>query len=59
MLEMKTQCLVCDTTLRQDSDAMICSYECTYCVTCANDRNLECKNCTGELVAGPKREGNS
>lgn len=55
MLEMKTECLVCECEIYLNSNAMICSYECTYCLKCAKELNHICKNCNGELVARPKR----
>lgn len=55
MLDMKTACLMCEAELRADGDAMICSYECSYCVSCADTRNHICDNCKGELVPRPKR----
>lgn len=55
MLEMKHQCLECGISLAMDSDASICSFECTYCELCAEKHNYLCKNCGGELVPRPKR----
>jgi len=49
MLEMKEECLVCAFKLLNDSLAYICSFECTYCQSCAEDHNHVCKNCGGEL----------
>ena len=54
-LEMKTECEKCSQELKNDSDACICSYECTFCTKCADDMNHLCPNCGGELVARPKR----
>jgi hypothetical protein len=56
MLKMKKKCLGCLDKLSNDSLAYICSYECTYCQTCAQDHNHVCKNCGGELKERPKRE---
>ena len=55
MLEMKTVCLDYNGPLTHSSDALICSYECTYCPDCAEARARVCKNCGGILVARPKR----
>ena len=44
MLEMKDKCLECHSELSHSSEAHVCSYECTYCVPCATDRNFICKN---------------
>ncbi|MGY8985448.1 MAG: DUF1272 domain-containing protein, partial [Sphingomonadales bacterium] len=32
---MRENCQTCDLFLKQDGEAYICSYECTYCGTCA------------------------
>lgn len=56
MLDLRPNCECCDTDLPADSpDARICTYECTYCVTCAEEMNRVCKNCGGNLVARPIR----
>ncbi|WP_109488453.1 DUF1272 domain-containing protein [Occallatibacter savannae] len=57
MLEMKSKCETCEASLPMDSgDAMICSYECTFCARCANDTLKDiCPNCQGELVRRPIR----
>jgi hypothetical protein len=35
---------------------MICSFECTFCDTCARDvLKVTCPNCGGELVRRPMR----
>lgn len=54
-LEMKTRCERCGEDLPQAGDAYICSYECTFCKTCAADLNSVCPNCGGELIRRPKR----
>ena len=56
MLEMKSECEICNKVLSNSSDAMICSFECTYCIDCAKNLNKICKNCDGELTIRPKRE---
>jgi len=58
MLEMKTNCEKCDTSLPMDSgDAMICSYECTFCTRCTKDTLKSiCPNCGGEIVRRPIRQ---
>jgi len=53
-LAMKRLCERCNTPLRTDGDAFICSYECTFCPKCASDLG-RCPNCGGQLVARPKR----
>ena len=55
-LEMRERCERCAWPLTADADAAyICSYECTFCATCANALNGVCPNCGGELVRGPRR----
>ena len=36
--------------------ARICSYECTFCASCADTMAGVCPNCGGELVRRPKRQ---
>jgi hypothetical protein len=57
MLELRPNCECCDKDLVPDStDARICSFECTFCVDCAEQRLAgRCPNCGGELVARPRR----
>jgi hypothetical protein len=57
MLELRPNCECCDRDLPTDSlDALICSFECTFCSAC-NERVLQgsCPNCGGELVRRPIR----
>jgi uncharacterized protein len=55
-LEMRETCERCSWPLApQDDAAYICSYECTFCATCANALNGICPNCGGELVRRPRR----
>jgi hypothetical protein len=57
MLALRPSCECCDRDLPPDSgDAVICSFECTFCRDCA-DRllNGRCPNCGGELVRRPVR----
>jgi uncharacterized protein len=56
-LEMRPECERCGAALAPDSDAVICSYECTFCRSCAEGMAHVCPNCGGELVARPKRLG--
>ena len=53
-LEMRAQCERCGATLAADGEARICSYECTFCVACADSLGA-CPNCGGELVPRPRR----
>jgi hypothetical protein len=55
-LEMKPACERCGVSLAADEVAAICSYECTFCVSCAETMGRVCPNCGGELVARPRRE---
>ncbi|HEX3226593.1 MAG TPA: DUF1272 domain-containing protein [Gaiellaceae bacterium] len=54
-LEMRTECERCGAGLAPDGDALICSYECTFCKPCAEQMDHACPNCGGELVSRPKR----
>jgi hypothetical protein len=54
-LEYKSTCEKCTTTLNMQSEACICSYECTFCETCSIEMEYICPNCKGELVKRPKR----
>jgi len=55
-LEMRERCEKCAWPLAPaDESAYICSYECTFCATCANALNGVCPNCEGELVRRPRR----
>ena len=57
MLELRPNCELCDCDLPPDSqDAMICSYECTYCRQCAlNVLENVCPTCGGNFVPRPIR----
>jgi uncharacterized protein len=55
VLEMRDHCERCAATLGLDGDATICSFECTFCPTCAVELQHRCANCGGELVARPRR----
>ena len=56
MLELRPNCECCDRDLPPDAEAYICSFECTWCPTCAGDvLNGVCPNCGGELVRRPVR----
>jgi hypothetical protein len=58
-LEMRDRCERCETALPAAGDARICSYECTFCVSCADAMEGICPNCGGELVARPRRVTNA
>jgi len=52
-LEMKSNCQQCNAPLADDSEAYICSYECTYCPSCTEELERACGSCRGELVRRP------
>jgi len=54
-LELRPACERCGASLHPDGPAAICSYECTFCVACAESLEHVCPNCGGELVARPRR----
>ena len=54
-LEMKAACERCQATLLHDGNALICSYECTFCTDCGEELAGRCPNCGGELVPRPRR----
>jgi hypothetical protein len=57
MLQLRPSCECCDTDLAGDSAlAYICSFECTFCESCTQQRlGGTCPNCAGELVRRPRR----
>jgi hypothetical protein len=55
-LEMKKECEKCGRTLPAEGEAFVCSYECTFCKSCAEELNSICPNCGGELVRRPRRK---
>lgn len=57
MLELRPGCECCDRDLPAESrDALICSFECTFCSDCASQvLGGFCPNCGGELVRRPVR----
>ena len=57
MLQLRPSCECCDKDLSPDStQARICSFECTFCASCAeNVLAGKCPNCGGELVVRPRR----
>ena len=54
-LDMKCVCEKCGKQLEWESDAFICSFECTYCTDCAESQNWICEKCGGELAPRPRR----
>ncbi|WP_193612879.1 DUF1272 domain-containing protein [Nocardioides lijunqiniae] len=57
MLELRPNCECCDRDLPPDSpDAVICTFECTWCRDCAETvLHGACRNCGGDLVPRPVR----
>jgi hypothetical protein len=60
MLELRPGCECCDKDLPPDAtDAVICSFECTFCRACAEQLlGGICPNCGGELLPRPRRPAN-
>lgn len=57
MLQLRPNCEYCDKDLPPEAgDAMICSYECTFCSDCV-DTHLHnvCPNCGGGFTRRPIR----
>ncbi|MBJ7539683.1 DUF1272 domain-containing protein [Marinomonas transparens] len=61
MLDIRPNCECCDKDLPTDStEAMICSYECTFCRDCVADLlNNVCPNCGGGFSLRPVRPRHS
>jgi hypothetical protein len=57
MLALRPNCECCDKDLPPDAaDAVICTFECTFCRDCASNKlGSRCPNCGGNLVARPIR----
>ena len=57
MLEIRLNCENCDKPLANDSDeAMICTYECTFCKACVEQVLMNvCPNCGGGFEKRPTR----
>lgn len=61
MLDLRPNCEHCRRPLPPEAtDAVICSFECTYCTQCVNEfiGNV-CPNCGGNLVSRPIRPKNN
>ena len=56
-LQLRPNCEYCDKDLPPDSlEARICSYECTFCADCAENKlHNVCPNCGGGFVPRPIR----
>ena len=57
MLVLRPNCECCDKDLPpQSTEAVICSFECTFCAHCASTvLNATCPNCAGNFVPRPIR----
>jgi uncharacterized protein len=57
MLELRPHCECCDKPLPPDAaDAMICTFECTFCAYCVETRlSGVCPNCGGGFALRPIR----
>ncbi len=54
-LELRAACERCQAATPPGGVAYICSYECTFCIECADELEGICPNCGGELVRRPRR----
>jgi len=54
-LEMRAQCEKCSAALDARGTAFICTFECTFCESCASTMKNVCPNCGGELVRRPRK----
>jgi len=55
-LEIRPNCEGCDKDLPPDApEAMICSYECTWCAECVTRLCNVCPNCGGGFTPRPVR----
>ena len=57
MLELRPNCECCDKDLPPSAThAVICSFECTFCRDCAENKlGNRCPNCGGNFVSRPIR----
>ena len=55
MLEMRDVCEKCSAQLNEAGEAVICSFECTFCVNGGQLMDHRGPNCGGELVMRPRR----
>ncbi|WP_027152188.1 DUF1272 domain-containing protein [Mesorhizobium sp. WSM2561] len=57
MLELRPNCECCDKNLPPEAtDALICTFECTFCADCAaNVLGGVCPNCGGDFAPRPIR----
>lgn len=57
MMQLRPNCECCNRDLPNEStEARICTFECTFCVECAEEGlHGVCPNCDGELLQRPRR----
>ncbi len=57
MLDLRPNCECCDKDLPPEAvDAMICTFECTFCAGCVRTRlGGQCPNCGGDFQPRPIR----
>jgi uncharacterized protein len=57
MLDLRPNCECCDKDLPPDAaDAMICTFECTFCADCVDTKlSATCPNCGGNFTRRPIR----
>ena len=57
MLELRPNCETCDVDLPNgEVDAYICTFECTFCESCAKGVHSDvCPNCGGNFTLRPVR----
>ena len=56
MLALRPNCECCDKDLPPDADARICTFECTFCPSCAEGvLKGVCPNCGGNFASRPIR----
>lgn len=56
MLQIRPTCENCNKALPFDAeDAMICSFECTFCFNCVTKLKEVCPNCYGSFEKRPIR----
>lgn len=54
MTSYKDRCGKCKLNLSAESEAYVCSYECTWCRSCAERFGWQCPNCQGRLQLRPR-----
>ena len=59
MLHIRPTCENCNKSLPFDAeDAMICTFECTFCTDCVEKLKHVCPNCGGDFEKRPIRPKN-